>query len=679
MNGKIVIGTEINDDGIDKGIVSIEKKMEKLREKAEQPYEINGVKIVGGWNLSEEEQKYYDRLETSLNNLYLEKSKMITVDQQITAEVEKQNNAISQQSSQIENQNEKYISSTKRLAEISAEIEDLVKSYNSIQKQDIVSEQDLKDAKQLKTDIIALKKEYEKLSGTKLNIKGITDTKRSLNDIGNGIKGIVRETAKWALAVFGIRSAYNAVRNAINVIANDDAQLKADIDYMKNALAYALEPVVRAIVNLMKQLMFYIGYIVKAWTGKNIFENANKSLKNATKNAKQLNKELNKTLAGFDEMNVLQENSSSGYDSDGAVSPSFDLSKIDGKVPKWLEFIAKNGDKILAIMAGVASALKAWKLGFTALKSLGIGVVIAGIVYAIEGLLKYLKDPSWENFGQILQGIGIAIIGLGILFLGLPGIIAGVIVLIVATIIKYWDKIKEFLQGGIDWLAGKSDWIRETFGDFIGDLYDAFVENLQDALNWLDTMFTSIKANFDEIISFMKNVFAGDWEAAWQNLKNIAINIWTGIKTTMGTIFTQIGRGAGTIISSAFKAVVNAVINQIEKLLNGPINALNGLIDTVNLIPGVNFGKLNTIKLPRLAQGGIVNNPGPGVMMGSYIAGERGPEAVIPLDDETMNRLGESIARHMSVNLTNINQMNSRVIGREMKRVFNESDFSYNR
>ena len=93
-----------------------------------------------------------------------------------------------------------------------------------------------------------------------------------------------------ALAVFGIRSAFMFVRNAINTIAADDEQLKVDIDYMKSAIAYTLEPVVRGIVDLAKQLMFYVGYIIKAWTGINIFENANKSLKGANQQAKALSK-----------------------------------------------------------------------------------------------------------------------------------------------------------------------------------------------------------------------------------------------------------------------------------------------------------------------------------------------------------------------------------------------------
>ena len=37
-----------------------------------------------------------------------------------------------------------------------------------------------------------------------------------------------------------------------------------------------LEPVVRKVVELVKQLLFYIGYISKSLTGENIFENADK-------------------------------------------------------------------------------------------------------------------------------------------------------------------------------------------------------------------------------------------------------------------------------------------------------------------------------------------------------------------------------------------------------------------
>ena len=50
-------------------------------------------------------------------------------------------------------------------------------------------------------------------------------------------------------------------------------------------------------------------------------------------------------------------------------------------------------------------------------------------------------------------------------------------------------------------------------------------------------------------------------------------------------------------------------IRTIERVLNTPIRAINGLIGTINNIPGINIGKLSTFSLPRLKAGGIINMP----------------------------------------------------------------------
>lgn len=78
----------------------------------------------------------------------------------------------------------------------------------------------------------------------------------------------------------------------------------------------------------------------------------------------------------------------------------------------------------------------------------------------------------------------------------------------------------------------------------------------------------------------------------------------------------------------------------------------------------------------KLARGGIVNNPGRGVSIGTnIIAGEAGPEAVLPLTDDTLQRLANMIP----INVTVMNTMNGRVISRELQKVQNDSDFAYNR
>lgn len=564
----------------------------------------------------------------------------------------------------------------REISHLETKLNDLEEDYKILERENPFDGQE-EELRKLSSEIVATKKKIQQLNNEKNKISqtGFQGIQQSVENVGKSVTKTIGKMGRWALAVFGIRTAYNAIRNAINVISAQDDQLAADIEYMKNALAYTLEPVVRAIVNLAKQLMFYVGYIVKAWTGKNIFENANKSLGGATKNAKALNKEISKTLAsGIDEITNLDTSTGGGGGADtggGGAMPSFDLSQIQGDVPEWVKWIADNGDLVIAIIGGIAGALGALKLGFGGLKSLGIGLMIFSIIKLIQDFLKYLKDPSWKNFGKIIQDIGLFIIGLGVAFLGLPAVIVGVIVLIVGTIIKYWEEIKAFFQGIIDWLTGKSDWVHDMFGDTIGAIYDTFVNVLQGILDGFDSLFSGIKEVFDGIIKFIKGIFSGNWEEALQGLGQIFAGFtdiivglmkiawsgliegaklaWNGIKSAFSAVgsffgnlvktilgfFKNIGVTVGNIIGSAFKGVINGVLWAIENILNSPIRTINALIGVINKVPGINLGRLSTFKLPRLARGGIVNNPGPGVMMGNYVAGERGAEAVLPIENSS--------------------------------------------
>lgn len=97
-------------------------------------------------------------------------------------------------------------------------------------------------------------------------------------------------------------------------------------------------------------------------------------------------------------------------------------------------------------MAGVTAGLLAWKLGLGGIKALGIGVMVAGVVLAIQGLIAYLNDPTFNNFGKVIQGIGIAILGLAIIIGNLPLAVIAAAVIIWGIIVKYWEQIKTFFK-----------------------------------------------------------------------------------------------------------------------------------------------------------------------------------------------------------------------------------------
>ena len=525
----------------------------------------------------------------------------------------------------------------------------------------------------------------------KLDLSGV---QTGINNVNKGLQGTIKKVAKWGLALFGIRTAYNAIRGAMSTLSQYDTQMADNIEYIRYALASSLQPVIQTILNLVIKLLQYINYIAKAWTGKNLFKTADafKSAQKSASGVAKSAKEINKQLAGFDEMNVLSDTSLGGAGGGGAdiTAPNIDLTGIQGEVPEWLKWIVDNKDLILSIFAGVAAGLLAWKLGLSGIQSLGIGLAIAGVIYAIQSIIKYLQDPSFENFGKIITGIGVAVAGVAIIFGAWPVAIAGAMVAIIGIIISNWEKIKTFLQNGIEWLktSGK-DILNWLFGDFLNPLYDAFVNNLQLILNFFDTTFTNAKKILDNIIEFVKNVFAGNWKGAWENIKNIFFAIFDTIKNYFFTVFgiiknTVVGIAGtvGNILAGVFKAVVNGVMGAIESILNSPIRAVNRLIGVINKVPGINLGTLSTFKLPRLAKGGIINQPGRGIPVGygQAIGGEKGQEGILPLtDSQQMTLLGEAIGKYVNINLTNRTKLDNRQIAKEQRRINAQNDFAFNR
>ena len=668
MDGEITIGTRLSTDKFDRQITDLEKKMKKEEDK----------KIVIDAKLGSQQE--------DLEKARQETDKLADAYQRLK---ELQDKLASGKATPGE------FTTFQDLQSTYGSLEQLGASFDkALSKQDAI-EQKVNTTK-LKYDEINQKvSEYkQKIESVKLE-KQVSDVERlksSFNNVGSSIQRSIKSVARLALGIFGVRSAFMFLRRASSDLANYDKQYAANIEYIRYALTQAIAPVLQWIVRLAATLLGYINAIMQGWFGINLFargsaENFNK-MKASTGGVAKAVKEIKKQLAGFDEINMLTNQSDSGTSAGagGVGMPNFDLSAMQGEPPEWLQWIIEHKDLILATLAGIATALTLIHLGVAPLTSLGIGAMVTGLLITIKSLKKYLEAPTWENFGKIIQGIGIFLAGLLGIILGFPGVVVGVVVLIFGTIVRNWENIKAFLQGGIDWLKGKSDWVHQMFGNVIGSIYDYFVSRFQAVLNFANGWFSSLKQIFDGFIKFFKGVFTGNWELAFEGLRQIVsgfinniINIFNYVMSFLRDRVALWGSVVGKAFGGAFKTVVDAVLRTIENTLNTPIRAINRLIDVINAIPGINLGKLSTFDLPRLAVGGIVNMPNRGTLVGGAIAGESGREGVIPLtDSQAMAELGREIGRHVLVNLTNITQMNGRVIGRELKQVQSEQEFAFN-
>ena len=578
MDGEITIGTRLETDKFDRQIAQLEKKIQKKENK----------KIVIGAKLESQQQE--------LDNARQKTDALAEAYQKLK---EVQDRLATGQATP------KEFTTFQDLQNTYGSLEQLGGNFDkSLSKQEAM-EQKVAQTKYTYDELIKMVQEYkQEIENIKMqkHVSEVDRMKESFKGVGSSIQSSINKVARLALGVFGVRSAFMALRRASSDLASYDQQYAANLEYIRYALTQAIAPVLRYIVSLAATLLGYINAILQGWFGINLFsrgsaESFNK-MKAGASGASKAVKEIKKQLAGFDEINMLTDQSDTGTSggAGGVGMPNFDLSAMQGEPPEWLKWIVDHRDLILAIMGGIAGALVAWRLGLGGIKALGIGVLIAGIITTIQNLIKYLKDPSWKNFGGIIQGIGLAILGVGILIGGIPAIVIGAIVLIVGTIVKYWEQIKAFFQRGIDWLTGKSDWVHKMFGDVIGNIYDMFVRNLQQILNFFDAFFRMVKGVFDGIIQFIKGVFTGNWQQAWEGIKNIFSSIWNGIAQIFTSIFNMItnmvvtvARTTGSIISGAFKAVVNAVLWTIERVLNAPIRAVNRLIGVINAVPRNKF------------------------------------------------------------------------------------------
>lgn len=646
-DGYLKIKTKLDNSGIDKDVSELENKINKVEvQKAQNSTEQEALQQEV--NKYEELRNKADNYKQKIKELSIQKQEMISKNPQLTVSGSTE---LDNMNTKIEMMSSKYEKAAKELDKQAPKID---KTITKIER--LKAKQDENNIK-----ITQFRNKIEAIKADKV--------KSQFDGIGNSISKQIKSVGKMVLAVFGLRTAFNAVRSAMSTLSQYNPQMAANIDYIKYALANTLLPLIQKLISFAATLLSYVNAITSAWFGINLFSNSSaknfqKMQSGASSTAKSA-KEIQKSLQGFDEMNVLQDSadtSSSG--GSGAVAPSFDLSDMNGEVPAWVKWIAENGNIVLKIIEGIAAAIVAMKIAkfaeglglvegkLSLIKKIGIVGVIYGTIELVKELIGYFSNldtslenngTSWVSFGNIVKAIGIIIGSIGAIIGSVPLAIAGAITFIVGLVVRNWNSIKEFLQNGIDWLTGQIDWIRENFG-LIGEaIYNIFISMLQTVLNVIDVVFKTIKNVFDNILMIFKNIFNGDFKAVLENLKNIVFSIFNGIK---GIIFNVLN-----YIKNIFTTIFNGIWNTIKGFINLVIKAVNFLIRGINKIhielpdwaPGELSGKrlgFNIREIPLLARGGIVAKPTMAVV------GEQGKEVVMPLENnlEWIDILASKIA-----------------------------------
>jgi phage-related protein len=183
---------------------------------------------------------------------------------------------------------------------------------------------------------------------------------------------------------------------------------------------------------------------------------------------------------------------------------------------------------------------------------------------------------------------------------------------VISRVTTIWSKIVEIKNKIVEIISAVWSYVKTTYIDpFIKKLDKFYKEKIEPIINAVKSAVSAIWAVIKEkIIDKIKEKI------------DKFVALITKIRDKTAEILKGVGTKVVDFVSGLLKKAINAVLSGIENKINFFIRLLNGVVDTVNKIPGVSISKVSEIYIPKLANGGVVDA---GQM---FIAREAGPELV---------------------------------------------------
>lgn len=330
-------------------------------------------------------------------------------------------------------------------------------------------------------------------------------------------------------------------------------------------------------------------------------------------------KELKKSVMGFDELNILNGNTTSGAGSAGVSGGS----GFDFELPEYgfLNDVSKQADEvtqklknalpwILAIGAGLAAWKLGPKLGLDLQKTIGLAVGIFGALTLVQNILdSIVNGVTEENMTGMIFGMTLAVTGLyvalGPVAGGITAIVSGLAVLAVAfsdAEKNGWNfqnqmlAIAGILAAGVGIGILTGSWIPLLIG-----MIAALLFNITTATGHGQELIKGVKKTLQGFIDFFAGIFTGDMERTakgiegiFSGLKGIVGSVIDGIRDWLNGLLDWIDKktnGKLKPLITGIKAIVTAVFNNIKQTVGNVINEIKTIFSgLIKFISGVFSG-----------------------------------------------------------------------------------------
>lgn len=613
-----------------------------------------------------------DEMKAKINKVVAEYNKLGAAQDEVNAKADRQRQIID---TLVRKQKDlRAIGSTKEANSMETEITKATASLNKMAAQsDVITAKMQKmrlESTKMADNLNGTNKHSNKLTssikkigtGLKGAITGFTALKSSASSVKKATDGInnslhrgIKTLAKMAVSLFAIRGAYTLLSRASSAWLNSGVsgakQLQSNINYLWVSFGSLLAPVIETITNLVFKLLSLLNNVTKTFFGVDFLaQGLEASTSGASSNLSDMNKsakELKRQLAGFDEMNVLQDNTSddtsAGGTSGGSVTPKFDTSSFD-ELDNFLERMKKKIEQLWkpftsawdkegmntmnsamnalegmkSMISSIGSSFESVWLNGTGETTITLLLLLLQDVFNLVGSIGTTFSEVWneDNLGtEIIQLFWDSLnniltllhqIGLTIndvwnkygkvcvqAFLDSAHSIGEILKTLTQGLLDVWNNGGSHLFDSIVRLGSKIIEIASViFNQFIAPFVKWFIEMCAPAIGFvMDVLGTFIDVICDIIDWF--GLLATDGDKAWEQLKNVWNLASEWFNTTVIQPISRFFSGLWEGIKSSASNAWNWIVGLFEKggqifngLKDGIVNVFKTVVNT--LISGIN-------------------------------------------------------------------------------------------
>lgn len=424
----------------------------------------------------------------------------------------------------------------------------------------------------------------------------------SMNTFSKRVSGLFKRVLVFSLITRALQSLRTWLGKTI--MKNDEA--RAAVARLKAALLTLAQPILQVVIPVFVKLVNILTQVVtaiakffgmlsgKSWSSQKSAAQGLNDEQKALEGVGAAAKDASKSMASFDEINQLTDNTASGAGGGGGAASTEiapDFSNLDMAEDKLHD--------ILGLVGAIAAGLLAWKIASLFTNDLS---KIWGIALAVAGAfaLVYFWLDAWnngidlQNFLGMLAGLAALAVGLAIAF----GPIAAGIALVVGGLAMLVVGIKDVIENGfnlvntltiIAGLLAAGIGISLLTGSWIPLLIAGFLAALVALVSFTghgEELIQGLKNIIDGFGKFFKGVFTGDMKLAVEGIKQI----WEGMKQTWNAIVNSIKdawnmfitwlESKNPYLANVFRIagkLVSDLYNSIKEILKGLIDFITGV------------------------------------------------------------------------------------------------------